>query len=223
MERNGGEPVANLLALLCAVLQGQLPVYWYQTPSTTVGPNKRKAMTSLEPDPPSPLLQRFDAQALAAVHDRYYPVVYRYVAYRMEDSLVVEDIVSDVFLSLLNALQKRGTEIRDLRAWLLGAAHNLVQDALRKKYRRNAAPLEDIEQLPHQQLPETDVDRRMQRQTIQHFMGRLTEEQQHVLALRFSQELSVDETARMMGKSVSAVKVLQFRALAALRRLLEEK
>ena len=47
-------------------------------------------------------------------------------------------------------------------------------------------------------------------------------EQQHVLALRFSEERSLDETARIIGKSVTAVKALQFRALASLRRLLRE-
>ena len=54
-------------------------------------------------------------------------------------------------------------------------------------------------------------------------MSRLTPDQQHVLALRFSQDLSLEETASMVGKSVNAVKVLQFRALAAMRRLLDEK
>jgi len=53
-------------------------------------------------------------------------------------------------------------------------------------------------------------------------MRRLTADQQHVLALRFTQELSLEETARMMKKSLNAVKVIQFRALAALRRLLLE-
>ncbi len=223
IERRNGEPAANLLALFCAGLRQCLSLYWYQQTTVPLKMNPQKTMASLEPDQPAPSLHRLDAQALAEVHDRYYPVVYRYVAYRLEDPLAVEDIVSEVFLGLLNALQKRGSEIRDLRAWLLGAAHNQVQDLLRKKYRRNTAPLEDVENLPNHQLPEADVDGRLQRQTLQRLLGRLTDDQQHVLALRFSQELSVDDTARMMGKSVSAVKVLQFRALAALRRLLEEK
>jgi RNA polymerase sigma-70 factor (ECF subfamily) len=51
----------------------------------------------------------------------------------------------------------------------------------------------------------------------------LTVDQQHVLALRFAEEYSLEETAHIMGKTIGAVKTLQFRALAALRRLLEEK
>jgi RNA polymerase sigma-70 factor (ECF subfamily) len=51
-------------------------------------------------------------------------------------------------------------------------------------------------------------------------MQRLTREQQHVLALRFSQGFSVEETAKLMNKTIGAVKVLQFRALATMRTLL---
>jgi RNA polymerase sigma-70 factor (ECF subfamily) len=48
----------------------------------------------------------------------------------------------------------------------------------------------------------------------------LTVEQQHVLTLRFSEERSLEETAQALGKSIGAVKILQFRALAALRKFL---
>jgi RNA polymerase sigma-70 factor (ECF subfamily) len=51
----------------------------------------------------------------------------------------------------------------------------------------------------------------------------LTPEQQHVLALRFSDERSIDETANIMGKSATAVKALQFRAITSLRRLIEAR
>jgi RNA polymerase sigma-70 factor (ECF subfamily) len=50
----------------------------------------------------------------------------------------------------------------------------------------------------------------------------LTAEQQHVLALRFGQGYSLEETAAFMDKNVNAVKALQFRALAALQRELGE-
>ena len=46
----------------------------------------------------------------------------------------------------------------------------------------------------------------------------LTEEQQHVIALRFGQGLSLAETAQLLGKSVGAIKALQHRALASLAR-----
>ena len=61
-----------------------------------------------------------------------------------------------------------------------------------------------------------------QRRAVQWALSRLTQEQQHVLALRFGGGYSLEETADMMGKKANAIKALQFRALGALRRALKE-
>jgi RNA polymerase sigma-70 factor (ECF subfamily) len=170
------------------------------------------------------LLERahqMDTQALAQVHDRYYPAVYRYVRYRLDNEQVVEDISADVFLRLLDHLHHRKGEIHDLRAWLLGTASNLVNDHLRQKYRR---PTENIEE--HEWIPSNDdlhqtAEQNESQNAVRDAMNHLTREQQHVLALRFSQGFSVEETAQTMNKTAGAVKVLQFRALAAIRKLLD--
>jgi RNA polymerase sigma-70 factor (ECF subfamily) len=62
----------------------------------------------------------------------------------------------------------------------------------------------------------------VQQQVVQ-ALQELTPEQQHVLALRFSDERSLEETASILGKSVTAVKGLQFRAIATLKRILEDR
>jgi RNA polymerase sigma-70 factor, ECF subfamily len=168
--------------------------------------------------------RQLDSQALAFLHDQYYPVVYRYVTYRLEDALVCEDITSEVFLRLVETLHNGRGNIQDLRGWLLGTASHLVSDFLRHKYRRPTEALEAHEErLKTGESPEGYAEQSMHAQQVREAMTRLTPDQQHVIALRFSQELSLEETAQMMGKSVGAVKVLQFRALEALRRVLEER
>lgn len=169
-------------------------------------------------------VRQLDTQALAFLHDQYYPVVYRYVAYRLEDVQACEDIASEVFLRLVEALHRDRANIQDLRGWLLGTASHLVTDALRRKYRRPTETLEAHEnRLQAGDSPERHAEQVMDTQQVRAAMTHLTPDQQHVIALRFSQELSLDETAQIMGKSVGAVKVLQFRALDSLRRLLEER
>lgn len=163
-----------------------------------------------------------DPNALTAIHDRYYPVIYRYVRYRMGDDPVCEDITAEVFLRLIGALHRNIGPERDLRAWLLGTASHLVNDHLRAKYRQRLSHLDGHE--PDAGLsPEDSVERAWQRQEVRSAFLALTVDQQHVLALRFAEEYSLEETAQIMGKTIGAVKTLQFRALAALRRLLEEK
>jgi RNA polymerase sigma-70 factor, ECF subfamily len=169
------------------------------------------------------LLERayhMDEQSLGIIHDRFFPVVYRYVRYRLEDEQVVEDISSDVFLRLLDHLHKHKSDIRDLRAWLLGTASNLVNDYLRHKYRKPVENLADHEKLATNDDPQRSAEDREHQSIVRRAMQKLTREQQHVLALRFSQELSIEETAQMMRKSSGAIKVLQFRALASLRKLI---
>jgi RNA polymerase sigma-70 factor (ECF subfamily) len=70
--------------------------------------------------------------------------------------------------------------------------------------------------------PASEVDQREQSRALQSAYAKLTAEQQHVLALRFGQGCSLEETAGLMDKNVNAVKALQFRALAALQREIGE-
>ena len=177
----------------------------------------------MDPDNLLDRAHQLDEDALAELHELFYPVVYRFVRFRLEDDQLVEDITSEVFLRLLNALRQERKSVRDVRGWLLGTASNLVYDHLRRKYRHPMEELEQHEDLPDEVHPESIVESDMSNQVIRECVRELTEDQQKVLSLRFSQGMSVGETARVVHKSVNAVKVLQYRALSTLRRMLESK
>ncbi len=168
-------------------------------------------------------VRRLDAVTLTKVHDRFYADVYRYVRFRLDDEQLCEDITSEVFVRLLDALHKqRGPQI-NLRGWLIGAASNLVNDHLRKRYARPEESLEAGREYSDGKRPEHAYEDAWQQAEVRQAVRQLTPEQQHVLALRFADEFSLDETASLMGKSVTAIKALQFRAMAALRRILDER
>jgi RNA polymerase sigma-70 factor (ECF subfamily) len=169
--------------------------------------------------------QRMQPAALAEIHDRYYPVVYRYVRYRLADEHSSEDISADVFLRLLDAFNRGRGPDRNLRGWLLGTASNLVNDSLRRRYRR---PVENLDEEVENNVvgdlsPEHSLEGKQQHMQVRQALKRLTGEQQHVLSLRFANEFSLEETARLVGKTVTAVKALQFRALASLKRFMDEE
>ena len=167
-------------------------------------------------------IRRLDMTALAAVHERYYPDVYRFTAFRLSDPHAAEDIASEVFMRLLEALKRGAGPEKNLRSWLLGTASNMINDHLRQVYARPVQELETIEDLPGENHdPAQTFEQAWQSSELKSALKQLTPEQQSVLTLRFAGECSVEETASQMKKSVSAVKVLQFRAIAALRRLLE--
>jgi RNA polymerase sigma-70 factor (ECF subfamily) len=166
-------------------------------------------------------LRNLDSQIIGAVYDKYFPDIYRYVRYRLNDEQLAEDIASDVFVRLLEAVRnKRGPQI-NLKAWLLATASHAVVDHLRRTYRRPAESLpEDL--LDLDSMPHDIFDQMEQKRNVQQAYAMLTADQQHVLALRFGQGYSLEETAAMLRKNVNAVKALQFRALAALQRNIEE-
>ena len=167
-------------------------------------------------------LKKLDSQVIGAVYDRYFSDVYRFVYYKLNDEQVVEDIASDVFVRLLEAIKRKRGPQTNLKGWLLATASHAVADHLRQAYRKPTKTLfESLKDTEALSLHE-EVDRREQVKQVREAYAELTEDQQNVLALRFGDGYSLEETARVMEKNVNAVKALQFRALAALQRNIGE-
>jgi RNA polymerase sigma-70 factor, ECF subfamily len=166
-------------------------------------------------------LRKLDSQSITAIYNQYFSEVYRYVRYRISDDTTAEDIASDVFVRLLEAAQKRQGPQSSLKGWLIATASHAVNDHLRKLYRR---PVESLsEGLPDAgPSVHSQVDVREQNRMVQSAYAQLTAEQQHVLALRFGQGYSIEETAAHLKKNINAVKALQFRALVSLQRQIGE-
>jgi RNA polymerase sigma-70 factor (ECF subfamily) len=167
-------------------------------------------------------LRDLDSQVIGAVYDRYFEDVYRFVYYKLNDEQVAEDISSDVFVRLLEAIKKKRGPQTNLKGWLLATASHAVADYLRVVYRRPTEALSEAMPDEKASTLREEIDRREQVDSVQEAYAELTPDQQDVLALRFGSGYSLEETARMMEKKVNAVKALQYRALAALQRNIGE-
>jgi RNA polymerase sigma-70 factor (ECF subfamily) len=180
--------------------------------SNMSGYDERHALTGL---------QQLNSQAIGAIYDQYFSDVYRYVRYRINDDTTAEDIASEVFVRLLEASQKKQGPQSSLKGWLIATASHAVNDHLRRHYRR---PVEALSDSIADDRPSvhSEIDMREQNRIVQSAYAQLTSEQQHVLALRFGQGYSLEETAAHLNKNINAVKALQFRALASLQRQIGE-
>lgn len=162
------------------------------------------------------LARSLDEGALARIHDMYYQPLFRYIAFRVSDQQVAEDLTGEVFLRLLNALRDWTAPHKTLRGWLYGVAGRLVADYYRREKRYQQIELDEgvagADDLTHV------IEMELTHENLRMAMKRLTEEQQNVIALRFGWEMSIQEVAALLGKSEGAVKQLQARAVAALTR-----
>jgi RNA polymerase sigma-70 factor (ECF subfamily) len=171
----------------------------------------------IDSQPEQECLGKLDSQAITAIYNQYFLEVFRYVQYRLGDIALAEDISSEVFLCLLNAIKNGGGPGTNSRGWLIGTARHLVVDHIRQKYRNPR--LEISEALKSDEAgPSQQAEQRDHWNAVHLAIIELTEDQQQVLALRFGQGYSLEETAAIMKKKINAIKALQFRALNALQR-----
>jgi len=162
---------------------------------------------------------RGDAAAIGELYRRYAPAVFRYLFYRLGDRQFAEDLTSEVFVRALEALPRYRVRGRPFSAWLYRIAGARVADHYRQRRRHPVVPL-IWEPSARGADPGEAVESRLTAELLQRAIVRLTPLQQQVIVLRFLEGLSHREVAQIVGRSEGAVRVLQFRALKALRRLL---
>ncbi len=163
--------------------------------------------------------RELDPEALSLIHETYYAAIFRYIAFRVSDRDTAEDLSSEVFARLLAALRDRRAPQTTLRGWLYGVAARVVSDYHRQAYRAPQTELdESLASDDHD--PADIIENKLTQENLHHALQDLTEEQRHVLSLRFGSGLPIQEVARTLGKTEGAIKQLQARAVAALARKL---
>lgn len=192
-------------------------------PAPTVG---RSGLTAGEIERLIERSQQGDKKAFGELYQHHLQPVYSYIWLQVRDDAIAEDLVQDVFLSLLRGL---GTFRlgQAFAPWLLRVAHNRVVNHWRAQGRQPQSvrlPEEDDseEVLAPLAAPEaTDafvLD--IAAPDLADALQGLTELQREVILLRFGAEMSLAETASVVGRTVNAVKNIEFKGLIALRRQL---
>ena len=183
-----------------------------------------------------------DAEAFGLLYDRYVETVYRFVYYRLGDRSEAEDLTSETFMRALRRISTVHEQGRDIGAWLVTIARNLVLDHVKSAQYRLSIPTAEILDVHHDIHRDSnreahrdshgdyyDADATeggalaaLDQRALLEAVSRLSPEQQESIVLRFFQGLSLAETAAVMGRNAGAVKALQHRAMRRLHALLTE-
>ena len=164
--------------------------------------------------------KQMDREALVKIFDTYSPAIYNYAIRLCNDPILADYIVGDVFAKLLEYLSAGRGPTTNLRSYLYEIAYHLVVDESRSTNR--AAPVEAVDSLPRTESSTaiSVEDQVLFKTILQAIRNNLTDDQRHVIILRFLEGFSVKETAAIIGKEIGNVKVIQNRAIAALRKAL---
>ena len=160
-----------------------------------------------------------DPSKFAELYELNFARVYAYIARRVGDRDVAQDLTSEVFHKALAGIQSFEWQGVPFAGWLLRIAANMIVDRS-KRSGREVSGQENLPDLPdlkaHPGLEDADRCGQLFRMVEQ-----LPEDQRRVIGMRFAEEKSIREIATELGRSEGAVKQLQFRALQNLRARME--
>lgn len=166
-----------------------------------------------------------DPEVFGKLYDIYVDQIYRFIYFKVGRKEEAEDLTGDVFLKTWQYINEMGSEVIDnLRAFLYQTARNAVIDFYRSRDQREfvALPEEDDEKPTMEIVDEKQdlvekIELASDLEEVKKALQKIREEYREIIILRFVEEMSVKETAEILGKSEGAVRVLLHRAVAALK------
>ena len=164
--------------------------------------------------------RNLNSQVLAKIYDDYSPGVYRYAMRLLGHQELSEECVADTFSRFLQALRARKGPRENIQAYLYRIAHNWIVDHYRTEPEETML---DNNHPGNSLRPEDEVIQNLQASRVRKAIRDLTPDQQMVIGMKYLEGLDNNTVALALGKPVGAIKSLQHRALASLKRILENE
>ena len=164
-----------------------------------------------------------DPAAFAALYDHYFPRVYNYVRYRVQDPVLSDDLTADVFERTLAHLDTYRPDRAPFGAWLFSIARHVITDHFRAQSRRRWLSFDGLHrQASPDPAPEQIAAANTVRARLLAAVGELPDRERDVLALKFAASLTNRQIAQLTGLSESNVGVILYRSLRRLRDQLQD-
>jgi RNA polymerase sigma-70 factor (ECF subfamily) len=155
-----------------------------------------------------------ERRRLEEIYRELAPAVLGYL--RGSGAAEPEDLLGDVFVAVCRGLPSWNGDQAALRRWVFTVAHHRLVDERRKVSRRGVRIELDAEHEPWTDTCYDEVLTRVNASPAVAALATLTADQRAVVLLRDVADLSVADTAAVLGKKPGAIKTTHRRALAAL-------
>lgn len=169
--------------------------------------------------------QKGDIDAFSLLYNELINPVFRFCFFKVNTREIAEDLTSEVFLNVwkkLDTYSKTGS--LQFSSWVFRIAHNKVIDHFRKNKEQTLELKEELE------IPDTsfeDAQKTLEndflRKELSFYLTKIPEQQAESIILKYFSELENSEIAQVMGKSETAVRILQSRGIKTIREFMEVK
>lgn len=173
-----------------------------------------------------PRAQEGDKRALKEIIQIVHPTVLRYARARINGGRTptAEDVAQEICLAVATSVNKYQDKGKPFMAFVYGIAFNKVTDAHRALSRDKSSPTDEM---PDQEFsggtPEDAAMVEVGSNRVRELLDLLSEKAREIVILRVFVGLSAEETAEITGSTAGAVRVAQHRALATMRKAVEEE
>ncbi len=161
-----------------------------------------------------------EASAFGLLYDKYQPQIYRFIYLKVGHREEAEDLTHQVFLKTWGSIDRYNFQGFPFSAWLYQIARNQVVDYYRTK--KVNITLESITELRIESHYPNEIDVNSDIEKVKQAIHKLNPKQQDVIILRFIEDFSLSEVASILDKTETAVKLLQYRAIKNLKRILNQ-
>lgn len=159
------------------------------------------------------------------LYDMYHQDVFNFLFYLIKNRSAAEDLSHEVYVRVLKSYERFEGKSSE-KTWLFSIAKNVAIDHFRKKQIRDkhaftAFDWETEQLISPMPTPEQFTELNEQLQQLLVALEECTGDQKMVVVMRYLQDLSIQETAEVLGWTTAKVKTTQHRALKSLRQILE--
>ncbi len=164
-----------------------------------------------------------DPAEFGVLYAHYFPRVYNYVRYRVQDCALTDDLTACVFEQALAKLSTYRSDRAPFAAWLFGIARHVVIDHFRKRSRLRWVPIDRLSQQANSDpAPEQVIVDNAVRNRLLAAVAQLKDRERDVIALKFAAGLTNRQIAQLTGLSESNVGIILYRSLRRLREQLHD-